>query len=412
MDKAADHSNDSLRAFGLTRFRRAEKLAPHLNNSLNLKSKEHIVVSATPSQTASGEERESWFMTFAWRRRNDHHDAVYLLKLLLMTLLPALVTGCGSFVAHRMVQAPNTYATWLAPSARVLLSFDDKLLTNSPARFADVGPPAARLRYRMVEPADYHLKVCSTNWLEHGEARSQFDFHAEMPQTNRWTAAPRGTVFLLHGYGLAEFSMVPWAWRLAEAGWRCVLVDLRGHGKSTGKTITFGLTESRDLSQLLDVLTNQGRFASPVAVMGESYGAALALRWQTIDPRVASVVAVAPYAVLSNAVMNICRDYAGLLPRFVIRAGLKELPAMLGVPGDELDTTTIVTRHPATALFITATEDEVIPPAEVRSLFAVALPGSELIVVPGATHETVPYRFAELVPPVLAWLDKNKPAPR
>ena len=76
-----------------------------------------------------------------------------------MLLLPALATGCGTFVAHRMIEAPNTYPSWLAPPAPVLLAFDENLLTNSPARFADVGPPSARLHYRVVEPADYHLKV-------------------------------------------------------------------------------------------------------------------------------------------------------------------------------------------------------------------------------------------------------------
>ena len=329
-----------------------------------------------------------------------------------LVLIPVLTTGCGSFVAHRMIQAPNTYPTWFAPSARVLLAFNDSLLTNSPAQFAEVGPPAARLRYRVVEPADYHLKVSVTNWVERDEVRFQFNFRAEAPRTNTWTASPRGTVFLLHGYGLAEFSMVPWAWRLAEEGWRCVLVDLRGHGKSTGKTIYFGTKESEDMMQLLDVLTNRGRLATPVAVIGESYGAALALRWRTMDPRVSSVVAIAPYVVLSNAVMNICHDYAGYLPRFVLRAGLEKLPAVLGVQGDELDTSTVLARHPVTALFVSASEDKVIPPAEVRSLFAEAMAGSELLVVPGATHETVPYFFDKLIPPVLAWLNTIKPGSR
>jgi pimeloyl-ACP methyl ester carboxylesterase len=323
----------------------------------------------------------------------------------LVLLLPILGTGCGSFVAHRIVQAPNTYPSWLAPSAPVLVSFNDSILTNSPVRFADVGPPPARLRYRVVEPAEYHLKVISTNWSEGGDVRYKFTFRAEVPRTNTWTAVPRGTVFLLHGYGLAEFSMVPWAWCLAQEGWRCVLVDLRGHGKSTGNRIYFGLRESRDMSQLLDVLTSRHQLAPPVAVIGESYGAALALRWKTIDPRVGRVVAIAPYGVLSNAVLNICHDYASLLPQAVIRAGLKQLPAVLGVPGDNLDTTTVLARHPVTALFVAGTEDTIASPSDVQSLFKEALPGSELIVVPGATHETVTYHFNELVPPVLAWLE-------
>jgi pimeloyl-ACP methyl ester carboxylesterase len=85
---------------------------------------------------------------------------------------------------------------------------------------------------------------------------------------------------------------------LAQEGWRCVLVDLRGHGKSTGRRIYFGVQEARDLSQLLDELARDGQLARPVATLGESYGAALALRWKGLDPRVGPVVAIAPCAVL------------------------------------------------------------------------------------------------------------------
>lgn len=325
-------------------------------------------------------------------------------------LLMVSVTGCGTFMARRMVQAPNTYPDWFAAAAPVMLSYDERLLTNSPTRLVGVGPPAACLSYRVVEPADYHLQIISTNWIKRGEVKYQFIFHGEVsPRTNLWSAAPRGTVFLLHGYGLAEFSMAPWAWLLAQEGWRCVLVDLRGHGKSTGKMIYWGLTESRDMSQLLDALTNQFQPTAPVAVIGESYGAALALRWKATDPRVGRVVAIAPYVVLSNAVMNICHDYAGILPKAFIRAGLEQLPVVLGVQSDDLDTTTVLSRNPVMALFVTGTKDDVIPPAEIRELFKTALPGSELIVVPGATHETVPYQFNELAAPVMAWLNEARP---
>ena len=110
--------------------------------------------------------------------------------------------------------------------------------------------------------------------------------------------------------------------------------------------------------------------------------------------------------------MNICHDYASFVPRALIRAGLEQLPSVLGVQSDELDTTTVLARHPVMALFVSGTEDSVIPLPELRRLYAEALPGSELIVVPGATHETLPYRFNEIVPPVLGWLNPNEPVSR
>jgi pimeloyl-ACP methyl ester carboxylesterase len=208
----------------------------------------------------------------------------------------------------------------------------------------------------------------------------------------------------LHGYGLAQFSLAPWALRLAQEGWRCVLVDLRGHGKSTGKRIYYGTRETRDLSQLLDRLEQDGQLNDPVAAFGESYGAALALRWKAAEPRVRTVVAITPYAGLSNAVLNLCHEYAGWVPRMFLRAGLKKLPAVLEVPAQELDTSTELARNPVAALFVAGAEDRITPVADVEQLQALAAPGSKLMVVPGATHEAVTYFFADLVPPVLAWL--------
>lgn len=323
-----------------------------------------------------------------------------------LLLLFLNTAGCGRFAARRMAQAPNTYPSWLAPEAPVEVAFGSEFLTNFPAHYVDVGPPPARLRYRVVEPADYRVKGSSTNWIEDGRPHFTFSFEAALPgRTNDWTTAPRGTVMLLHGYGVSQFTMAPWALRLAQEGWRCVLVDLRGHGKSTGRRIYFGVQETRDLSQLLDALETQGRLSPPVGAVGESYGAALALRWKAVEPRVQSAVAVAPYAVLSNAVLNIAHEYSRWLPRSFIRAGLKQLPFVLEVQPGELDPLTVIARTPVDALFVAGAEDRVTPVAAVRTLYEHAGNESRFIVVPGATHEAVPYFFEDLVDPVLSWLN-------
>jgi pimeloyl-ACP methyl ester carboxylesterase len=318
------------------------------------------------------------------------------------------LTGCGTYMAKRMVQAPNSYPQWIAPEAPVLLSYSAGFLTNFPRQFVEVGPPPAKLCYRVIEPADYDLRVSSTNWMERGQRRTEFDFQANLPaRTNRWTAQPRGTVLLLHGYALAQFSMAPWALRLAQEGWRCVLVDLRGHGRSTGDRIYYGLREVNDLSELLDKLAQGGELKEPVAAMGESYGAVMALRWHAVEPRVRSVVAITPYAGLSNTVLNLQGQYAGWVPKYFIRAGLKKLPVILGVPISELDTTTVLARSPQQALFVAAADDKISPATDVEQLHALAAPGSDLIVVPGATHETVTYYFDDLAGPVLDWLGRT-----
>jgi pimeloyl-ACP methyl ester carboxylesterase len=324
---------------------------------------------------------------------------------LLLAAIAVSLAGCGSYIARRIAQAPNSYPDWIAPKARVELDFNSGFLTNFPVHYVKVGPPEARLRYRIVEPADYNVHVFTSNWIEDDEPQFTFTFTADIPGgSNLWTGNPRGTVILLHGYGVAQFAMAPWALRLAQEGWRCVLIDLRGHGKSTGKRIYFGLQETNDLSQLLDQLDHDGQLESPVDAVGESYGAVIALRAQATEPRLHTVVAINPYASLSNAIVNIRYDYAPWLPAVFVRAGIKKLPVLFGVSAADLDTSTAIARHPFPALFIAGAEDKVTPVAEVRKLRSLAAPGSEFIVVPRATHESLTYFFHDLAPPIGAWL--------
>jgi pimeloyl-ACP methyl ester carboxylesterase len=327
-------------------------------------------------------------------------------RLLLLAVLCLGAGGCGTFVAHSIVRSPNRYPSWFDAEAPVMLAFNPKMLTNFAAKYVDVGPPPARLCYRIIEPADYHFHVSSTNWVENGEKQYEFHFKASLPgETNVWTAAPRGTVILLHGYGVAQFSMMPWAFLLAEDGWRCVLVDLRGHGDSTGKRIYFTVEETNDMNQLLDALAQKKELIKPVAAMGESYGGVLALRWKTVNPAIDSVVAIAPYASLSNVVLNIRGEYAGLIPKFMVKEGIKKLPSLLQIQAIEFDTTTVLKRHPVKALFIAGGDDQISGVQEVEKVRALASPGSQLIVVPEATHEALTYYFKDLVPAVLPWLD-------
>ena len=154
--------------------------------------------------------------------------------------------------AHAIVDAPNQHRA-IASAATV-----------GGERFIDVGPPAATLAVEVVEPK----------------------------------RPPRATIFVLHGIRDRKESLRHWAEHLTEAGYRAVLVDSRGHGHSTGDWLTYGVQESRDLSQLLDALHLDG----PIGVMGVSYGGATAVEWAAREPRVRAAVAVAPFASLRDIV--------------------------------------------------------------------------------------------------------------
>jgi alpha-beta hydrolase superfamily lysophospholipase len=154
--------------------------------------------------------------------------------------------------AHSIVDAPNQH--------RVLAS----AATVGGERFVEVGPPAATLAVELVEP--------------------------KLP--------PRATIFVLHGIRDRKEGLRHWGEHLAQAGYRAVLVDSRGHGQSSGDWLTYGVQESRDLSQLVDALRPDG----PIGVMGISYGGATAVEWTAREPRVRAAVAVAPFASLRDIV--------------------------------------------------------------------------------------------------------------
>jgi pimeloyl-ACP methyl ester carboxylesterase len=318
------------------------------------------------------------------------------------------LTGCGQFAARRMAQAPNTYPTWLAPKAPVTLEFSDKIIRAFTNQYVEISSPEARIRYRIVEPADYQF-----HWTNHlDEAHGQLDFSFSANMTNllerphRWTTHPRGTVVLLHGYGVAGFAMLPWALYLAQEGWRCVLVDLRGHGKSTGKRIYFTTQEVGDMTALLDKLERDQRVAWPLSVLGDSYGAVLALRWKLKDSRLDKVIAISPYAELSSAVLNITRQYASWVPQFFIKAGLRRLPDLLHVQPDDLNPDAWIaalSQSDRSTLFVAGGADKIAPLDQVEQLYKLSGPENKLLVVPNAAHEPLPFYLDDLAEPVVRW---------
>ncbi|MFM7102795.1 MAG: alpha/beta hydrolase [Verrucomicrobiota bacterium] len=322
-------------------------------------------------------------------------------------LLALLAAGCqpSRHLARRLTQAPNTFPEIYAPPARVYYDYRAPLLAQFPARRLPVGPPAAELQYRVIDPADYHFHSWRTHSLDRGVARPLFQFSGRAPgDPLPATVPPRGTLFLLHGYGVSHDTLLPWGLLLAGEGWRCVLVDLRGHGRSTGRQVGFGTFEIRDLQQLAGHLAREGRLAEPRAVLGVSYGAALALRWQAEDPSLHHCIAISPYASLAQAILCIREEYAPWLPAWIIRPAARRLPEVLQAPPDSLDPLSWMTRLRPPVLLVASDADRITPWLQVDALHRASPAGSRLLVVSGSSHEELCFRFEELGPAVKAWL--------
>ena len=135
-----------------------------------------------------------------------------------------------------------------------------------------------------------------------------------------------------------------------------------GHGVDEGKQVFFGARESLDLGQLVNYLDRHAELPRPVAVLGASYGAALALKWAGEDSRLERVIALTPYAELAPAVLAIRDGYAGWSPRGWVQRAAARLPAIVGVGPGGLDPAHWLTDRPVSALFIATDRDPIAPP--------------------------------------------------
>jgi pimeloyl-ACP methyl ester carboxylesterase len=322
-------------------------------------------------------------------------------------LAPKIVTAPNAAGAPRPAFAENN------PEARVALA----QLYARTLRVPVPGPPEAEIAVGVIEPGDYHH--------EYGLTHQTTDPTApRYSVVTRWQPLPadapriepKGTIVLLHGFWMSREAVLHWAIHLAQAGYRTVPVDLRGHGASTGPWVTFGASETGDLTAVLDALQRLGLAGDRVGVLGISYGASVGILWASRDPRVGPVVALEPFsdpreairqyarAMLSPAVNRTLSDQA------FVGASAKAA-RMAGFRWEQADVAGAVAGLTVPVLFIHGGADTVIPPEHSRRLCAVAPRGSRLIEMPADDHFSLSMRLDGIAEEVVAWFGAGLVAP-
>lgn len=346
-------------------------------------------------------------------RFSPHSHARYEkcgLRILIATSLLWLAgAGCASprAIARRALEAPNKQFKESKKFKQLAL-----VATNFPVQRIQVGPPPAALELMVIEPGDYGAKIVSSftkrhplliGWPAYTRFKFGLDFLQYPPRPKLETNHIRGTVFLLHGYSGDKKFMLGWGLALAQAGYRTVLVDLRGHGHSTGDHIYFGGIERTDLAQCLDSLRQRRVCEGPVGVLGISYGAVVALQWAAMDSRVQSVVAISPYPDPGTAVEEFLKATAPVLPRWVGRKAAGILASNLTATLPDLTTETAVRGTKRPILLVRGDRDKLSSQEFLKRLEAVAPKGSAAIVVPLANHLNTGLCINQLESPVTNW---------
>ena len=99
-------------------------------------------------------------------------------------------------------------------------------------------------------------------------------------------------IVLLHGAGSTRTAVLDQAGVLAAHGYGLLLVDARGHGRSSGRAMDLGWYGDEDVSGAVSFVAAQPDVsAGRIAVLGLSMGGEEALGAAAADPRIQAVVA-------------------------------------------------------------------------------------------------------------------------
>jgi pimeloyl-ACP methyl ester carboxylesterase len=279
-----------------------------------------------------------------------------------------------------------------------------------------VGPPATELCVGVVEPGDY---AASYRAQVATDAKGQR--HYPKPQLT-WTVPARasvplrGTVLLLHGYMDAKEDVFHWAVYLVTQGYRCVLVDLRGHGRSTGDWVSFGAFDARDLSQLIDDLEKRGLSGKTgVGVLGISYGGSTGLLLAARDPRVRAVVALEPYGRADTAVVEfahgVAPKQAAKISAASFASAVAKAPRLAGFSWADADVEMAATRITVPVLLFHGARDTWIAPGNSERIYAKLAGKKNYVVMPDDDHLSLSMRLAPIYETVRAWFDAAFAAP-
>jgi pimeloyl-ACP methyl ester carboxylesterase len=332
-------------------------------------------------------------------------------RSLLACAAAVVLAGCvSSMLARKVVAPPNR-------SGVDALFENTAVIRNAPLVFAEVwkvrtGPPSADIVVASIEPGDYGFAYdLALTYPDGADPRiERFVVSWQSAQERTPLAGePRGTLLFLHGYLQDKRFLTPWAIRLAQAGYRCVVVDLRGHGDSTGRRISFGVFESADVSQVIDDLARRGWDVSRVGLFGVSYGASVALLTAGRDARVKTVVAFEPFSSAEKAVPELMRaafpaQARGITDAQFALAHRKEA-RLAGFDWADADLFAALQRSRAPVLLLHGEADRWLSPAHSRELFERAPAGSRLKIVPRDNHVTLPLQIVPFEAEVIGWFD-------
>lgn len=191
-----------------------------------------------------------------------------------------------------------------------------------------------------------------------------------------------------HGFKSTALRDMSPAGRMArQMGLNALLVDQRSHGKSDGKTISFGVKERMDCLSWARYAAQRWP-GSPIVLMGVSMGAATVLMASDLDlpGEVRGIIADCPYSDPSAIIKKVGRDSMG--PASILLYPFILLGARL-YGGFSLTAASPVkaVRHAKVPILLIHGEDDRFVPCDMsREIYDACTGPKTRVTIPGAPH--------------------------
>ena len=191
-------------------------------------------------------------------------------------------------------------------------------------------------------------------------------------------------VILSHGYTDNRLGSLKYARLYLDAGFNCILYDLRGHGENEKAICTYSILESRDLAAV--IRDTKKRFGQDITLglHGESLGAATSVAVLAYEQGLAFVTADCGFADIRNVLRGAVRHMH--LPSPVVSIASLACRLRYGYFFGEMRPVGALRGNTVPILFLHGEEDDFILPENSEQMHRAASGYSELHTIPGAGH--------------------------
>ncbi|HNW48255.1 MAG TPA: alpha/beta hydrolase [Bacteroidales bacterium] len=197
----------------------------------------------------------------------------------------------------------------------------------------------------------------------------------------------KGTIIFLHGIRRHKEQFMPVAKLLSERGFNSLIPDLRSHGESEGKYITYGYFEKQDVSDLIDSVIIREKLKGGIGIWGQSMGAAIAMQAMAIDNRIDYGIFESTFSDLPKTVKDYLKRDLGFYFDWIGEFSVWRAGKIAGFNLHEISPLKIAERISKPILMVHGKLDKKININDAVDVFKkLSSPEKEFLTIPSAGH--------------------------